>query len=405
LTVAACLGFVACYRLLYGDSHRGSFNFFLAFGLWLGAVLFSLIGSPDAEGSLDLLGVVPEFLVAWSVFLLIADAARFRWALYGVACTTVFFSTLTLIQAVFGLHGNDLWGFAQGGIQQVSLGVNDWRPTGPISDPNFYAQLLLPGLAICIDRTLHGSVWATRTSAALGMVVISAALILTGSRGALVASVAMVVVFLYRERRMLKFLPVVLIAPVVAVFLVPALGDRMDAGLRSVASLEVGTAGHLDTAVVGRFNELMAAQYMYREHPWTGVGYGQFERHYQPVSARYDLMMRPADRGAHSLYLETLAEQGLLGIVVLAAILAMAARAIIRARIHLPAAETNSRNLVAALGVGLVGFFLASVFLHDAYPRYQWVMLALAFAAEKAALASQRAESDFNQAGVLHART
>ena len=65
----------------------------------------------------------------------------------------------------------------------------------------------------------------------------------------------------------------------------------------------------------------------YQEHPWLGSGAGSFQRHW--------LRSRPADLpvlDAHSLYLETLAELGPVGLGLLAALLALPAAAAVIAR-------------------------------------------------------------------------
>jgi tetratricopeptide (TPR) repeat protein len=67
----------------------------------------------------------------------------------------------------------------------------------------------------------------------------------------------------------------------------------------------------------------------YRQHPWLGSGAGSFQR--------YWLQSRPADLpvlDAHSLYLETLAELGPIGLWLLAALLALPVAAAVIARRH-----------------------------------------------------------------------
>jgi O-antigen ligase len=67
----------------------------------------------------------------------------------------------------------------------------------------------------------------------------------------------------------------------------------------------------------------------YQQHPWLGSGAGSFQRHW--------LRSRPADLpvlDAHSLYLETLAELGPVGLGLLAALLALPVAAGVIARKH-----------------------------------------------------------------------
>ena len=384
-TTALCLGLIPTYRLLYHDNQQGSYKFILAGMIWFAAAFVSLIFSSTTGASPDaLLKILPGIILAYCLFFLITDFDRFTIALYGIAVTTVLFACLTVVQTVFGLQGNTLLGFAQGSVEQISSGVDAWRPTGPISDPNFYAQMLLPGLAICMDRALHGTTGRIRAISAVGLSLVFAAILLTASRGGLIAFAVIVLLFIVRERKLLVLLPFIVLTPFVALIVAPSFGERVISAFASVNTLLNGGAGRVDSSVAGRVNEMLAAVLLFIEHPWTGVGYGQFEQHYQAVSARYDLLMRPADRAAHSLYFETAAEQGLVGVAALCAILAMAATSITKAKAAFSAPrQINSRHLIDALGIGMIGFFLASFFLHDAYPRYEWIMLALAFASER----------------------
>ena len=68
-----------------------------------------------------------------------------------------------------------------------------------------------------------------------------------------------------------------------------------------------------DTSLRGRASENLAAVHMWTDHPLLGVGPDNFEIHYQTYSAAIGIDPRPEERGAHNLYLESLAETGVLG--------------------------------------------------------------------------------------------
>jgi putative inorganic carbon (HCO3(-)) transporter len=140
----------------------------------------------------------------------------------------------------------------------------------------------------------------------------------------------------------------------------------------------------MDTSVSGRLAEMEAAAILFAEHPVAGIGYGLFESRYQDISANYDMVLRGRDRSAHSLYLETAAEQGIMGLTALLLLLGSSLRAAQLA--YRRAALQVDIGLVHAVGAmiaGAVGLFVASVFLHDAYAQHFWLVLALLFAAER----------------------
>jgi O-antigen ligase len=85
-------------------------------------------------------------------------------------------------------------------------------------------------------------------------------------------------------------------------------------------------AGDWNSVLTGRLDGWRAALWMFREHPWTGIGHGAYRPEYVP--AIEDLMDRgvrtypehvlPVFANAHNEYLEAVAEWGILGIPVLA---------------------------------------------------------------------------------------
>ena len=99
----------------------------------------------------------------------------------------------------------------------------------------------------------------------------------------------------------------------------------------------------------------------------------------------HGLMARGADREAHSLYLETLAERGLVGAGVFAALVGTALAAVVGAWRRLNRHGLRSEAmLVAAYGSGILGYLTAAIFLHDGYFRYFWMALALAWSLPQA---------------------
>ena len=65
---------------------------------------------------------------------------------------------------------------------------------------------------------------------------------------------------------------------------------------------------------------------MWADHPLVGVGPDNFEVHYQEYSEAIGTDPRPEQRGAHNLYLESLAETGLLGATAFFGVLWLALR-------------------------------------------------------------------------------
>jgi len=104
---------------------------------------------------------------------------------------------------------------------------------------------------------------------------------------------------------------------------------------------------------------------MWREHPFTGVGAGQFTEHYYAT--------------AHHSYMLTLAELGPIGLLLWSAGIYFAFKVTLRAQVDLakqPEA-TVARTWALALFASLVGLVIPSFFLTLTYHPVLWIYLGL----------------------------
>jgi len=118
---------------------------------------------------------------------------------------------------------------------------------------------------------------------------------------------------------------------------------------------------------------------MFNDHPVVGVGYGNFEIHYPRYAQSLALDGRSEERQAHSLYLEVAAETGVVGLLAFGLLLAAALASVQQARTAFAEeGRTRDSHMATAFGIALLGYLVASVFLHLTYPRYFWLILGIA---------------------------
>jgi O-antigen ligase len=189
--------------------------------------------------------------------------------------------------------------------------------------------------------------------------------------------------------RKIQYLAVVAVPAIALLYFVPSYYDRVTSVTTAIVALASGQNAS-ETSVSGRLAEMEAAAILFAEHPVSGIGYAMFETRYQDISANYDMMLRGEDRSAHSLYLETAAEQGAVGLAALLFLLGSSLRSVQLARrkavLQGDVVGIYALQSMAAAGVGL---FLSAVFLHDAYAQHFWLVLAVLFAAERAMKANR----------------
>jgi len=220
---------------------------------------------------------------------------------------------------------------SQRGPEAFQLLGRYMRAHGTFGQPNPYAGylgLLLPlGLTLPVSlvvgrRERHWSTWALAGLAATCAACIGAGVVLSWSRGALLAAmvaVAMLLLAAGKRARMAALVAVVLalaLGPWLVGLTPQGIAERLVGGLQllgaELSSIEVTDANF---AMIERLAHWTAAWRMFEQHPWLGVGLGQYAAVYPEVA-----IARWADPlgHAHNMYLHVLGEQGLLGAVGLA---------------------------------------------------------------------------------------
>jgi putative inorganic carbon (HCO3(-)) transporter len=182
---------------------------------------------------------------------------------------------------------------------------------------------------------------------------------------------------------------VVAIALGLSVAMVPgAVWDRLGTVLRPLQGTQaVGEV--IDTSVELRLGAQQVALEMFLDHPFLGVGAGNFPPLYPPYSQQLGVTAVASEFYPHNLYLQVLAETGAVGLlaflpVVLGPLVALDLRR--RALKSSPLVALDWHELAFGTEVALGCYLLSSVMLHGAYPRYLWMLLALTVAARRLAV-------------------
>ncbi len=281
----------------------------------------------------DLVFGLPE-VIKWIevilVMLLAIDVAQRRggqWILTGI------FATATL-QALIGIYEARLRGVGPLGFQ-LSAGV--YRAYGTFEQPNPFAGfvgMILP-IAIALTtyyvlRVAHSLIarhslrithYALRiTFYAIITLLLTAGLFLSFSRGAWLgaaASIGIMIVFAPKRLWMGVALAAIALIGLIGLsdagLLPSAISERLaDAGtlldIRDVRGVPINDANY---ALIERQAHWQAALNMLTEHPWTGVGFSN----YQPLYEQYRLLNWPMPLGhAHNIYLNVAAETGVIGL-------------------------------------------------------------------------------------------
>jgi O-antigen ligase len=265
------------------------------------------------------------------------------------------------------------------------------RISGESENANELASTLVASLALAL-----GLLFAARRSPVLRIAAAAAAaiamtgIVLTVSRSGLVAlGIAAIAAIVFagpwRPRVIVISVGVALSAVLYFATIAP------DTARERITELKGGT---------GREDIWTVAWRMFEAHPERGVGAGNFSTssiHYllEPGALTRSDFIVDTQKVAHNVYLETLAELGVVGLALLAAlivsILACAFKAI---REFQRNGKIQMEILARANLVALCGLLAALFFSSDQYKKQLWLLLAMAPTLLAIARADRTAESD-----------
>jgi len=137
-----------------------------------------------------------------------------------------------------------------------------------------------------------------------------------------------------------------------------------------------------ETSFRGRAAELQAAWEMFIQNPILGLGPNNYAINYQDYARRIGLERRTQEREAHSMYLQIMAETGLIGMVAFGGLfLSLYGGAWHLRRRLREAGDTEGVMWLAASVAGLTAYMIGGAFLHLAYIRYLWLLVGIVITA------------------------
>lgn len=343
-------------------SHRLVTPCLIAFALWL-ALSSTWASKPSAVLSL----LFPQYLVAFLAFVVVATFVRTERDHVMIVAGFLGGAVLSVVIA-FAQNGLVT---AQTAVQTASQ-LDQGRLATATGDPNYLAAGLIP--ALVIGAGLLGRIRdpVARLVLIFGMALLPAGLAATQSRGGLVATALTVLAALVLARgyraQVLAF--VIALAACAGVWLAanPAAAQR-------IVNFNDGGAGRSDLWHVG--------WEMFKDHPVKGVGLDNFQVLAPQYTRRagelqYVELVAENPHVTHNVYLQFLAETGVIGLGLFLALVGGCVGAALSAARRFAAQGRRRMELHARLTViAQLGFLAASFFLSDGPDERMWILLAL----------------------------
>jgi O-antigen ligase len=343
----------------------------------------SLLYAPEKGAVTESLNnYVKDALIALVVVALLKKPQQFKHVIYTLLIIGIFLGSISVHQYLTNNFNSTYGGFAAAEFMNIVDETNDYRLSGPVGDPNFFAQVMVVLAILGAERLLHDRNPIWKFLAAWAAAVSTLTVVFTFSRGATLALVVAFIIFFWTNRLKPSQLIVVLVLGIVMMLFAPPAYYERVLTIRDILPTAGGGVNiHEDRAVQGRASENLTALRMVAENPLLGVGLNNFPYLYQEYTKTLGLAPSATRRSPHNLYLEVAAETGLLGLTVFLLLIGFAIRSIIYARKKfVQAGMDDYANLATGFLIAFIGYLLSAVFVHAAYPRYFFLLIGIAYA-------------------------
>ena len=256
--------------------------------------------------------------------------------------------------AVAGLYGLVLLGTS--GLQLTKRDIPRFATAGGVgegTDPNITAATLVLPFALALSRALRAKTPGSRVLFGSAAAVIGIGIMLTGSRGGMLATMAAAAVVLFQSEHRRKGAIVLL-----SIGLAGAIAFASAPSELRTRLFKTWSSGRTDIWRTG----LSACE----RYCWAGAGWGTFPTVYQD-----ELHTNPGARGldrpfvAHNIYISAALETGVIGFGLMMFAIGISIRDLLR----LP------RRLRAPPLAGMAGLLVASMFLTTVTFKYFWLVM------------------------------
>jgi O-antigen ligase len=321
-------------------------------------VLLIAWGSVTGFWAVDDSIVLHRLPTAWGllIFYLAAVSSRIsRKQLKIVLMLTVLGGCAAAIWASWSFFHGTFWG---GNSSRASLSMDSHE-----MDPNFFAAMLLIPLSLSIGMFISSRRWLSKALLAVCAAAAMMAIILTMSRGALVAVVLLAGAYVFRlGLKMRAFAAVAVVLTLLAIVAPPTFWKRMQLDDRTAS----GT---------GRTNVWVVAAQMIKHHPLGGVGLSNFPAAYASYAGAAP-HFEGYYKDSHNSYINILAEQGVVGLTLFLLAVFFTLRRLQGAIAALGAARAPAILLVSC-EAALIAVLGSGFFLDLLFSKFVWFLLIL----------------------------
>ena len=384
--LVAVVAFALLARYIYvgqvpvGHSKTARIEYFLL-AYFMIVIASFLVASDQNRALTEILDMGKDIVIVYCILFALREPQSWKQTIWLIIVTTVLLCLPSIYQLVTQNYEMTFFRLASVTLAKALGDSYTPRIGGPINAPNLWGQVLVAVSTLLVFRIIHEKHTLKKLAAVLILGIILYIVLNTYSRGAYLALAIDVVLILFVFEK--RFHPIVAFAALgVLILLIPFLPTGYRDRFSSLAALTAENGIYQDSSFRGRSSEMLTGLAMFAEHPILGVGAANYPTNYQRYAQLIGIEFRAQARDPHSLYIQVLAETGILGAIAFFGMLYFLFDALNKAIRALERSPSLHDWLpwINAIRFAILSYLLTSVFLHNAYIRYFWILVAMALA-------------------------
>jgi O-antigen ligase len=377
VAIALLIRYVYAGQVPIGHSKTAKVEYFLL-AYFMVVIASFLVASDKTRALSDITDLGKDMVIIYCILFALRHSQTWKQTNWLIMITTTLLCLLSLYQLVTNNYDQTFFKLAAIQMDRALGASSTPRIGGPINAPNLWAQVLVAVSTLIVFRILHEKRMIVKLAGVLMLGILLYIVLNTYSRGAYVAIAidAVLILLMFKKR----FNPMILVgAATLLILLFPFLPATYRDRFTSLFVVTAENGIYQDTSLRGRSSEMLTGLAMFAEHPIVGVGAGNYPTNYQRYAQQIGIEFRTEARDPHSLYVQLLAETGILGTVAFLGIVYFLFDALNKACRAIAGSPRLADWLpwISAYRFAVLSYLLTSIFLHNAYIRYLWILIAM----------------------------
>lgn len=380
VAIAILVRYINAARLPGGRTRTWGIEVYLI--LYFMATAFSYMVAYDKSRAIEaILDLGKDIVIIYCIMFTLRRTETWKQSAWVIIITTTMLCLFGAYQVVTGNYQQTFLGLARV-VEDVGSYSTTYRIAGPINEPNIWGQVVVSVVPLVIFRIIHSNRLRTKLFSIGILVVLLFEILNSYSRGAYLALAIILFLVLLGQR----LHPLAWFGGVAAiVFVIPFLPSSYLERFQTLTLLSPTNDNGIyqESSFRGRSSEMLTGLNMFIKNPLLGVGAGNYPNNYQEYTEELGLELRSGERDPHSLYVQILAETGIVGGITFLGFSILLLANLSRARrsvSYIPSYQ-DWVPWISAIQLSVIGYFITSIFLHGSYLRFFWIFVALALSA------------------------